>query len=322
MKAEDIAAVQKLLQRPKPGKASECRDAGPGRAGRGRRHRGHPPSSPGIGTHPLLRGPGRVAPCPSPAPRHRGRGLGGIPGGAPGARPGLEVGGYGGLQAAEHPRALRGAARSRVRSGPGAVPVRPRSSSDTPGAGRQAAAGLPLSCARKQPAGGSGGTRGCGPRVGLGASEHLCTVCLHRPCMCVHGQRVCVYAPGLPVLAHSCVCLRVCSCARVRACWGVHVCPCLGACLCLRAGVCPGICVLGCVCVGVSLCGGVWMHLHGFLPACSSASGLCTPRCVHTDLCVCARGCGGVAVSCCVRVCSSRSLCSVCMALLRRFTRD
>lgn len=126
MKAEDIAAVQKLLQRPKPGKASECRDAGPGRAGRGRRHRGHPPSSPGIGTHPLLRRPGRVAPCPSPAPRHRGRGPGGIPGGAPGARPGLEVGGYGGTAGGgASPGAARGCEEPCAlwsRCGPGTAP--------------------------------------------------------------------------------------------------------------------------------------------------------------------------------------------------------
>lgn len=125
VKAEDIAAVQKLLQRPKPGKASECRDAGPGRAGRGRQHRGHPPSSPGIGTHPLLWGPGRVASCPSPAPRAGARS---IPRGVPGARPGPEVGGCGGLPAVEHPQALRRAVCApvpvRSRYGPAAAPVR------------------------------------------------------------------------------------------------------------------------------------------------------------------------------------------------------
>ena len=86
VKAEDIAAVQKLLQRPKPGKASECRDAGPCRAGPGG----------GGGTAGIPPPPWALAPtlCSGdPAesrrahPRHRGRGPGVFPAASRGLGP-------------------------------------------------------------------------------------------------------------------------------------------------------------------------------------------------------------------------------------------
>lgn len=82
MKAEDIAAVQKLLQRPKPGKASECRCGGAG------------PGAPrGVGGH-----------------ERASRRLGArIPPAAPGARPGCRPAP---CRAPEHPRPSFGAARA------------------------------------------------------------------------------------------------------------------------------------------------------------------------------------------------------------------
>lgn len=192
----------------------------------------------------------------------------------------------GGLQAVEHPRALRGAARSRVRSGPGAVPVRPRSSSDTPGAGRQTAAGLPLSCARKQPAGGSGGTRGCGPRVGLGVSEHLCTVCvcIDHACVCMDSVCVCMHQDCRCLHTAACayVCaavlvyvrVGVCMCARV---W-VHVCVCVP--VCALAYVCWDASVLVFLCVGVFGCISTGFSLRAALHQGFAHLGACTPICV------------------------------------------
>lgn len=172
VKAEDIAAVQKLLQRPKPGKASECRDAGPGRAGPGG----------GGGTAGIPPPPRALAPtlCSGdPAesrrahPRHRGRGPGVFPAASRGLGPARRWGDVGGCRRRSIPRRCAGLCALRSRCGPGTAPQRLRYAW-----GKRASAGLPLSCAREQLAGiGKGeGLRPQGRAGGICAS--VCVQCV------------------------------------------------------------------------------------------------------------------------------------------------
>lgn len=299
VKAEDVAAVQKLLQRPKPGKASECRGGG-ARPGRGRRwwSRGEVLGVGGAHTHTPR------------TPRHRGGSGARIPPAAPGARPGCRPSP---CPAPEHPRPFPGAARrGRVgavdvpgtpgvapgrgavwwgaegrgggkRSGGGASPGRcagarrctasPRRSRCKPRCGR-APAGLPLPCAREKlpsPWGARAGpvqlvggvVGGLGLGTGTGEGRGLQAGRQGR----AGGTRLrlsvrgaCVCTDRACVRRRLPVPARICMCRCACTCvLGVHVCLCLGACLCLCIGVYPGICVFGCGCVGVSPCGGVWM---------------------------------------------------------------
>lgn len=235
------------------------------------------------------------------------------PGGS--ARPG-----GGGMWGAAGGGASPGAAQGCVRSGPGAVPVRPRSGSGTPGAsGHRPGCPCPVLGSSSR---GSGRVRGCGPRAGLEASVHPCaySVCLHRPCMCLHGQRVCACTRSASACTHLCVptCVQLCSCTCVFGCACVPVFGCVSVFVCR--------CVPWHMCVGMRLCWcfSVWGCLD-VSPRVSPRVQLCSGA-LHTSVlahqCVCPHCCGGVAVSRCVCVCSSQSLCSVCAALLRRFTRD
>lgn len=239
VKAEDIAAVQKLLQRPKPGKASECRGggAGPGRAlpvaaemggNRGDRHRsggrgGWGPASrtaaPGPGREGALPGPG-ASPGPSPVRRGAGGRAGALdvpetPGGSLRSGEGGSPAGVVGRVPAEHPRALRGCSALPGIALP--VPVQPPVQQTALAPRPGAASGAPV------PAGGL--SRGVGTGRGLRPGR------AGGSCGCPRG------AAGAP---HLCVCLCAGTCVR-----GARVWLCLGAWRCWRVGVYPGIRVLG-----------------------------------------------------------------------------
>lgn len=86
VKAEDVGTAQRLLQRPRPGKASECEGRGVGREGAvprlGATSSAEPLTPPGAGrgggdaVGPRGRGGASSAQtlCPHPRPQHRRRG--------------------------------------------------------------------------------------------------------------------------------------------------------------------------------------------------------------------------------------------------------